>query len=272
MGKKEILMSFSGGRSSALALRLLTMNGVPENMVILFANTGREKPQTLDFVHECGVRWDLPIVWVEADFLEKKEGMTQREQIIFKQVDYNTCSRKGEPFEEMIKRFGLPNRMFRFCTQYLKQIPMFRYMQSLGCEDWDTVMGIRWDEPERVVKNKGHIMPLVAAKITQQQVRQWWAKQPFDLQLKDYEGNCDLCHLKSQRKRQTILVEQPEIADWWIRMEEMTGSEFQQGMPVKRLLELSRGKRFAKVQDSYQKSLVEPELFGDVEISCFCGD
>lgn len=268
-----VLMSFSGGRSSALAMRILTLEKLPENMVILFANTGKEKPQTLDFVNECSVRWNLPITWIEADFKEKKEGMTQREQIGFKVVTYETASRNGEPFEEMIKRFGLPNRMVRFCTEYLKKIPMFRYMNSLGFEEWDTVMGIRHDEPTRVIKNKGSIMPLVGAKITSKTVRNFWAKQPFDLQLKDYQGNCDLCHLKSERKRKTILNENPEIAEWWSKMENMTGSTFQNGMPVEKLLQLSQGRNFVKVIDGYEKSQMQPELFGDdLEISCYCGD
>lgn len=268
-----VLMSFSGGRSSALAMRILTLEKVPENMVILFANTGKEKPQTLDFVHECSIRWNLPIIWIEAEFKEKIEGMTQRDQIGFKVVNYETASRKGEPFEEMIKRFGLPNRMVRFCTEYLKKIPMFRYLNSLGYEDWDTVMGIRYDEPARVIKNKGSIMPLVGAKITKKTVRDFWAKQPFDLQLKDYQGNCDLCHLKSERKRKTILKENPEVAEWWSNMEKMTGSTFQNGMPVEKLLELSRGRNFVPAMDEYEKSQMQPEVFGDdLEISCYCGD
>ena len=43
----------------------------------------------------------------------------------------------------------------------------------------------------------------------------FWSRQPFDLQLKPYEGNCHLCFLKKQRYRQQLVVEQPELAVWW---------------------------------------------------------
>ena len=56
-------------------------------------------------------------------------------------------------------------------------------------------------------------------------------------------------------------------------MEKMTGSTFQKGMPVEKLLELSRGRNFVKAMDEYEKSQMQPELFGEeLEISCYCGD
>jgi len=273
-------MSFSGGRSSALAMRILTLNGVPENMIIVFANTGKERNETLDFIHECQTQWNLPIVWIEGTFgsydLEKE---TMVSSIGFRVVNYETAKRwndKDTPFERMIDWINcgiVPNRMSRFCTKYLKLFPMQRYIESLGIEDYDTVMGIRYDEPQRVVKHPDAILPLVAAKITQKSVREWWAKQPFDLQLKDYEGNCDLCHLKSLRKRLTVIREHPEFAEWWSEMEKRTASEFQQGMPLEKMIEKAKGNSFQPAIDGRELDLMNPSLFGDdLEISCFCGD
>lgn len=34
---------------------------------VVFANTGKERPETLDFVQECAERWDVPIPWLEYD-------------------------------------------------------------------------------------------------------------------------------------------------------------------------------------------------------------
>lgn len=80
--------------------------------------------------------------------------------------------------------------------------------------------------------------------------------------------------LKKRKKRKTILNENPEIAEWWSKMENMTGSTFQNGMPVEKLLQLSQGRNFVKVIDGYEKSQMQPELFfgDDLEISCYCGD
>lgn len=47
----------------------------------------------------------------------------------------------------------------------------------------------------------------------------FWKQQPFDLQIKDYEGNCKLCHKKSRRKLLTQIVESPQDIPWVKTME-----------------------------------------------------
>ena len=62
------LVSFSGGRTSAYMLwRILQAHGgtLPDDVVVAFANTGKEREETLRFVHECGSRWNVPIRWIE---------------------------------------------------------------------------------------------------------------------------------------------------------------------------------------------------------------
>ena len=62
------LISFSGGRTSAFMLHgiLQAYDGqLPEDVVVAFANTGKEREETLRFVHECGLVWGVPIHWVE---------------------------------------------------------------------------------------------------------------------------------------------------------------------------------------------------------------
>jgi 3'-phosphoadenosine 5'-phosphosulfate sulfotransferase (PAPS reductase)/FAD synthetase len=64
------LISFSGGRTSAYLLRqALDAHGgsLPADVIACFANTGKEMPQTLDFVRDCSERWDVEIVWLECD-------------------------------------------------------------------------------------------------------------------------------------------------------------------------------------------------------------
>ena len=76
---------------------------LPARVIACIANTGKEMPQTLDFVHECDVRWDVPITWLEYD----PSGKKQRK---FRIVDRATASRDGEPFEALVKeRRHLPN-------------------------------------------------------------------------------------------------------------------------------------------------------------------
>ena len=282
-----------------MMLHILLENGLAEDDHIVFCNTGKEKPQTLDFIQEVSIRWKVPIIWIEATFgpynlgdkdkrnfdvimnarnnydsMKSVEVKSMIDSIGFKIVSYETASRNGEPFTEMIDWIHcgiVPNRQTRFCSKYLKMIPAQRYMESLGYEDgeYDNVLGYRFDEPKRYRKFKDIAnFPLVQFGITEQDVFRFWSAQEFDLTLKQYEGNCDLCHLKSLKKLQTIIAENDEsIADWWIEQEEKTGSTFLYGMSFKDLVDISKNRRFSKAIDN--RTLIEHDLFS---ISCFCAD
>ena len=55
--KEPAAISFSGGRTSAYMLwRVLQAHGgtLPDHIKVVFANTGKEMPETLDFVRDCG--------------------------------------------------------------------------------------------------------------------------------------------------------------------------------------------------------------------------
>jgi hypothetical protein len=56
-------------------------------------------------------------------------------------------------------------------------------------------------------------------QMTVRNVREFWNSQDFDLKLKDYEGNCEICWKKSLRKILTIVKDRPKITDWWKEME-----------------------------------------------------
>lgn len=55
---------------------------------------------------------------------------------------------------------------------------------------------------------------------------EFWSNQPFDLGLRQHEGNCDLCFLKSTGKILAIMKDRPELADWWIEREQEGGQVF----------------------------------------------
>lgn len=257
-----------------MMLKILADNGLQSDDFVLFANTGKERNETLDFVHEVETRWKIPIVWIEGTFgdYDFEEGDTMVSSVGFRLVNYETASRDGQPFSEMIDWINcgrVPSRNARFCTKYLKIVPMQRYLESVGVYDYDTVMGIRFDEPNRYRKYRGDgTFPLVDFQISEPDVFRFWSAQPFDLRLKQFEGNCDLCHLKSFKKLKTIIAEQPDRADWWIEQERKTNSQFfSDGFSFDALRQLATGRRFSKSVDV--RELVEHDLFS---ISCFCGD
>ena len=206
--------------------RIIDAHGgtLPENVIAVFANTGKEREETLDFVRDCADRWKVPIVWLE--FSGKKA---------FRIVDHATASRNGEPFELIIReRKYLPNVVTRFCTVELKIRTMHRYLRSLKWDEWTQVIGLRADEMHRVTRILARKQtaaetvrcPLATAGITKEHVAAFWRAQPFDLALRHWEGNCDLCFLKGERKRLRIISERPDLAQWWADREAEIGATF----------------------------------------------
>lgn len=268
------VVSFSGGRTSAFMLyKIIQAHGgsLPADVYVVFADTGKERPETLDFVRQCGLQWNVKVHWVE---------------------------RPGQ-FNSLIDdRKPLPNSVFRFCTGDLKIKPIRKFARAKGHKFCTMVIGIRADEPARVAKNRDKIesgfeyeIPLAEAGITEDDVIAFWADQPFDLQLRQDEGNCDLCFLKGKRKLIRLMIERPDLAEWWIQQEDkksdmtfIRGSSYRQMLAIANNLRhqthldfdvdvrhVSRGGRPARQRPDLENQL--SILFPDDESKpCLCGD
>lgn len=219
------LISFSGGRTSGYMLKhILDAHGgtLPDDVHVTFANTGKEREETLRFVHECGTRWNVPIRWIEWRSRLKSVPVNER----FEEVGYNSASRNGEPFVALIvSKKSTPNCVARWCTEELKVKTLQAFMEYSGYTKYSNVVGLRADEPRRVDRGRerGSIMPLADAGVTNRMVREWWSKQPFDLQLLPFEGNCDACFLKGRSKLWEVEHTKPGTLEWWAQMEEGPG-------------------------------------------------
>lgn len=222
--KKKLLISFSGGRTSAyMAWWLLNNKQDVYDMIVVFANTGKEREETLDFVNKCDKEFGFNTVWIEAKVIFEKGVGTS-----FNVVDYETADRSGRIFEEHIRKYGIPNQNAPQCTKEMKAIPIRKYAKSIGWKDYETALGIRSDEPIRLSWAKKHKEKLLyfaeLFHVTKSDVNLFWSKQSFDLELTSYQGNCDLCYKKGLRKLMTIAKENPELADWWREMEQKYGN------------------------------------------------
>ncbi|MGI9582664.1 phosphoadenosine phosphosulfate reductase family protein [Chryseobacterium sp. RRHN12] len=274
---RNILISFSGGRTSAFMAKFCKEYYSNDNLLFVFANTGKEREETLDFVDKCDKEFKLNVVWLEAD-VQAEKGVGTR----YKIVDYCAASREGEPFEEVIKKYGLPSKLYRHCTRELKEVPIHKFAKEyFKGEKYYTALGIRSDEPKRLNYNDPlKIYPLAEINISEEFIREWWSRQPFDLELKDYEGNCDDCFLKSLRKKMTIATECPTRPLWWISMEKNYGTERQPKFDVRNNLSYEEisdlaMKPFSKVVDKKEERDQIPKLFElnlDIEFSCYCGN
>jgi len=260
----DTIISFSGGRTSGFMLRqIIDAHGgtLPETVRVVFCNTGLEHPATYEFVRDVQDRWAVPIQWLEYDRVGGKA--------IARLVDFNTASRKGEPFTKLIEyRKMLPTPLARFCTSELKIRTTARFVESLGWVEYDNAVGLRADEPKRVAKMKGDrkaenvVLPMAKAGHTLADVLTFWKEQPFDLGLPDNGyGNCVGCFLKARHKIERIADENPEMLEWWADTETRVGATFRIDRP------------------SYSSTLVQVRIQGklfqgeeDDTIPCMCTD
>jgi 3'-phosphoadenosine 5'-phosphosulfate sulfotransferase (PAPS reductase)/FAD synthetase len=289
------VVSFSGGRTSAYMLRrILNAFGgqLPAGGLVLFANTGKERPETLDFVERCSTEWDCPVVWLEyrrdasrPAVVKGKNGQPSIGRHGWAEVNYATASRDGRPLDDLFRVLAeyrdeakgadplLPNVTQRFCTAEGKIRTMGRYVTAAGFDlaDVSCAVGIRADEPARLAKLARQsasdwkcgepCAPLAPARVTEPDVMAFWSQQSFDLKLRQHEGNCDLCFLKSRWKINAIMRDRPDLAQWWIDAERRTGMRFRNDRP------------------SYAAMLAEagqPALFHDgpdqLDTACHCTD
>ena len=293
-------ISVSGGRTSAYMLhRVLESNGgLPDDVQLMFANTGLEHEATLEFVATLGQRWGVPINWIE--YRDHAPG--------YAVVNFDTAARNGEPYEAMIRkeRF-IPTPVQRLCTSRLKIRAMHKHLAVLGWKDgegWDQFIGIRSDEPARVARirargvstedaDESMVMPLAEAGIGKGDVSAFWKRQPFDLKLPNNNGvtkhgNCVLCFLKPGAQVLSLIAEEPARAIWWARME----TEAQDHLTEKRNPD---GWRFRNDRPSYAQMhayvLAQADLFRAADpktvtdelmaklmlddgpgVDCFCGN
>jgi 3'-phosphoadenosine 5'-phosphosulfate sulfotransferase (PAPS reductase)/FAD synthetase len=249
-------ISFSGGRTSAYMLwRVLqSNNGLPAEAKVCFANTGKEDEATLRFVDRCSKEWDVPIAWVEY----------QKNAPKVKQVTFETASRQGEPFAELIaaKKY-LPNPVARFCSEELKGKAIERF---LGTGEWETMIGVRADEPRRLAKLRARdlLLPLVDVNVSQHDVQTFWKSHAFDLELEFRNGvtalgNCDLCFLKGPQQIAGLIKDKPERAVWWASQEKAIGATFRSDRPTYSQL--------------HQFMSDQADMFNqEGTIACFCGE
>lgn len=272
------IIQFSGGRTSGYMLRqILDAHGgsLSDDVHVAFQNTGKEREETLAFVEECSQRWGVPITWLEWDGFENGS----RSRCMYRVVGFQTASREGEPFARMIDALGLlPNPVARTCTANLKIKTSRAWMLSHGYDEWDSVMGIRADEPRRIARltapgrdNSAGVprLPLARAGVSKADVLAFWRQQPFDLRLDPAGdlGNCDLCFLKSRQKLVSAIRREPARHVWWAEQESRPrGATFRSDRP--RYTDLARQAEFQSRQHDLPLIETEDEALAD----CMCGD
>lgn len=291
---KPKVVQFSGGQTSGFLLRRL-MDANPSTFdsefIVCFENTGKEHNATLDFVHEVETKWGVKIVWLQycrvpainISVESIPEGRARSNLIKkqncgddahwFKIVNYNTAARsidKDTPFDVLLNWVNtLPNVQTRICSVQMKVRTRDRFLRHSGIMEFDSFIGIRADESDRVAEILANIdryecpvFPLVNDGITKKDVDGWWDEHPFKLGIPNYLGNCMFCFLKKYWKRLRVAKDYPSEIEWAAQWEEIfakkcqgNGSQFKMGETYRSILNDSRHPEFD---------------FGDDDISCSC--
>ena len=278
---RPAVISFSGGRTSGYMLKHVVEacgGALPDDIAVVFANTGLEHPATLDFVDTCARAWGVRVVWVEYDW-----DSPHRTRI----VDHRSASRGGEPYAALIGRKGfVPNQGLRFCTGFLKRDRIESYARyRLGLKRWHSVVGLRADERSRVLRLRARdcggrtgahaVLPLADAGVAEHDVLEWWKRQPFDLAIPAYAGNCTLCYLKGRGKLLRLIRENPGSADWWIEQERRVSNRTNaQGRACKSMKRFRLGETYEELRAAAfaQGDLFDAGTEDGEAFDCHCTD
>ena len=280
----ERVINVSGGRTSAYMLAgILQAHGgeLPDRTRALFANTGKEREETLIFLRRIAEEWNVDIVWLEYRYVREALGGRYNPKNIAIEVDFDTASRDGLPFSQLNNRAGmLLTVVQRKCTAELKVETIARYMRrERGISKYRNVLGMRYDEPKRVLRAlQKHSdcqveHPLFHARQTLYHVDTFWQNASFDLGLLSLEGNCDLCFLKGWKKLRQLIRDDPERAYWWIGQEQMVTSKRD---PSKRPVTFHKKYSYIDLLNAVNGQMdffpVDVDEKDNEPISCFCGD
>lgn len=308
------VMMFSSGRTSAALAKYIKSNPKYKNVIYVILNTGKEREESLVFADRCDKEFGLNLIWLEAVINEGKGNGTGYKIVTFETASRNgepfesmlgkyylpnnaagmNCTRelKQRPIDAFLRYKAVEFMFWKWLPDkvdeetferlvnedFLNQTTIYQKFKKENPFEVKRIIGIRADEAHRksiYAEKEGFIYPFCdEVPVDSKKIRKFWSEMPFDLELKDYEGNCDLCFKKSLKKRLTIINENPKIADWWQKMEEKHGSEesprfdMRTNLTISEQIELSKNP-FRKAIDLHELSQQQTDLF-EIETDCFC--
>ena len=211
---KQIVVSFSGGRTSAYLCSLIKK--MHTDAVFVFMDTGAEHPATYDFVRQCNNYFGLNLVCLRAK-VSQEQGIGVGYEII----DIADIGHNLNVWRDMLEKYSTPYVHGAFCTKNFKTTPFEKYANNLwGRGNYHTILGIRVDEPKRLKPRNGFSYLADISDFEKQDVLDWWAKMPFNLQIPEHLGNCVFCIKKGVNKIALAAKDEPKLASEFMKVVE----------------------------------------------------
>lgn len=234
---ENLLISVSGGRSSALmAYHINTSPKYSDyNKLFVFANTGMERFETIEFLWNIKTKWGIDLRLIECvSNLEKNKGVG------YKEVTFDTLSYDAEPFNQAIIHAnkgiysGLPHSEAPYCSTKMKKDPINKFASVFfGTNRFITALGYRFEDmPNRITfaelkHDKTIIAPLLTdftLPLSQKDVLAFFSANDFDLAIPSQLGNCELCWKKSDKRLRQGINYGTRFVDWWLNKENQYGN------------------------------------------------
>lgn len=185
------LVSVSGGKDSTATL-LLALKQFPERTFAVFADTGNEHEETLEYLDYLERATGIKIDRIHADFSDRFER--RRAFIAEKWPEHGVAQSvvdaavelmrpSGVPFLDLCMLKGrFPSRMRQFCTQELKTKPLMElaltYQELFAADVWSW-QGVRRDESANRATAKG-FESLGGGIFAWRPIAGWTAQQTVD--------------------------------------------------------------------------------------------
>lgn len=153
--KGKLITNTSGGKSSmAQAIKIKQMFGDSIEQICIFANTGMENEETLEFLDRCDREYNLNIIWLEAVVHEHGKGNTYRVTDFKNAYRINQYFDPLHPFHAHVKKNGIPNATYPQCSDRLKEQVIESYKKDNGLKGVKQALGMRIDEQNRATSKK----------------------------------------------------------------------------------------------------------------------
>lgn len=206
------IVSFSGGRSSALLVYLMKKQHPDTDFV--FMDTGAEHPKTYEFVKNVVKHFDINLTCLRV-VVNPELGSGNSYRII----SLDELKQDLQPFRDICYKYGTPYIHGAFCTRTMKLEPFTRYCNDkYGKSNYQTWLGIRADEPRRLKAKDGYSYLADICDFDKQDVINWWKSQSFDLDLPEHLGNCVFCIKKGINKVALAARDEPKMTEDFINL------------------------------------------------------
>jgi hypothetical protein len=261
--KNCLIVLVSGGRSSAMMARHIQLSEKYEryNKIYVFCNTGQERPETIQFLQEMTIFWDMPIILLEGVY-SKTAGVGVKSKV----VTFETLDMSGRIFSEAIahlnkhKWTGVPNQATPYCSSYLKTRVSHNYAKiTFGTTKYIKAIGYRKEDmPKRITlaelkADKMRIAPLLTdfkQPIGQRELNIFFDSQPFHLTIHSKFGNCELCWKKSTKNLIETIQYGTRFIKWHEDQEKQYGNMFfRNNLSIRKLVQIAKSGKQTNIFD-----------------------